>query len=304
MDIVVVGELNVDLIAEGLNTLPELGKEKIISNLTLTLGSSSAIFAADIARSGMEVGFIGKVGDDPYGEFVINSLRELEINTSKILIDPDVKTGVTISLAYPEDKAQMTYLGSIEELGWTDINLEYLYQAKHLHLSSYFLQNKLKRDCLKLFKSAKEHNLSVSFDPGYDPEERWDRERIYEMLKYVDIFLPNETEAKNITGKDNWREALSDLSKYTDMIVIKRGSKGAVVKRGEKMIEIGAKSLGVIDTTGAGDAFNAGFIYGYLNKLPLEKCLALGNFCGARVTMRAGGTRGFPTREELKEEVS
>lgn len=300
-DLVVVGELNVDLIFSGLNSFPSLGKEILANNFEITLGSSSAIFACGISNLGTKVGFIGKLGKDTYGEIVLDWLKRYQVDTSGIIIDPKIQTGITLSLSYPQDRALITYLGSISSLVLKNVDFGYLENARHLHLSSYFLQSGIRKDCVKLFEQAKKKGLTISFDTGYDPQDKWDDD-VRETLRFVDIFLPNEMEAKKISGQDDIENSLEYLSKLAKNVVIKLGSQGAIGidEKGNKIYEK-AFPVEVVDTTGAGDSFNAGFIYGFLNKKSFGECLKLANACGAISVTKIGGAASCPTIKELNE---
>ena len=197
-DVMVVGELNADLIVTG-DTTPTFGQvEKLVDDATLSIGASSAIFACGVAKLGLRVAFIGKVGDDIFGQFMKQSLAQRGIDVSGIIVDPTLKTGLTIILSRGNDRAMLTYLGSISALTYPDIDLSLLPRARHLHLGSYYLLDGLRKDCPRLFETAHQHGLSVSIDTNYDPSEQW-QGGIMETLAHADVFLPNETERHAIS---------------------------------------------------------------------------------------------------------
>lgn len=299
LDVIVVGELNVDLILTGIPSLPEMGKEKIVKDMYFTMGSASAIFASNIAKLGMNVGFIGKIGKDDFGQFMLKSLKEKNVDTSSIIKDNTLKTGITVSLSFLHDYAMVTYPGAMDYLTIDDINFDHINRAKHMFLSNYFLQPGMYEGCSKLFKHTKEIGLTTSFDPGWDPAEKWDK-AILEVLEYVDIFLPNEQEALNITGSSNIDSALDTLSEIVDIVVIKLGNRGALAKKGNKVVKSNVFKINVIDTTGAGDSFNSGYLYKYLKGASVEECLIFGSACGAIATTKLGGTTASPTLKEVE----
>lgn len=303
LDIIVVGELNVDLIMAGISTLPEIGKEKIAKNINFTLGSASAIFASNISKLGMKVGFIGKLGNDYFGRFILQSLNDRNVDVSHVTREDKLKTGITVSLSFPKDHAMVTYMGAMEDLTVKDIDFDYLKKSRHMHMSGYFLQLGMRKGCSKLFKLSKEFGLTTSLDPGWDITEKWSKD-IFEVLPYVDIFLPNEQEALKITRCGDVETALDKLGKYSENVVIKRGDKGALARKSKKVIKANAFKVKVIDTTGAGDSFNAGYVYKYLNEANIEDCLTFGSACGAIVTTELGGTTKFPTLEEVQNFLS
>jgi sugar/nucleoside kinase (ribokinase family) len=303
LDVLAIGELNVDLIASGLKTMPILGRELIIDGCSLTMGSSTAICACGISKLGMKTGFLGKLGKDKFGELVLDSLKKHKINTDSVTVDHQINTGITISLSMDKDRALITYPGSIEELSFQEIDLNLIKNARHIHVGSYFLQTKLREGLSKLFAFARENGVTTSLDSGWDDTGNWDY-GIVEVLKYTDIFFPNEVEAQNITHRKSAMEAADILSSHANTVVIKCGAKGAVAKRGDLLSSQEAFEVEPIDTTGAGDSFNAGFIYGFLNGFDLETCMRYGNACGSISVTRIGGASACATLDEVRKLVN
>lgn len=297
-DVVVIGEINADLILKG-NVIPAFGQiEQIVKDADLTLGSSAVIFACGASKLGLKVAFIGKVGSDLFGGFMVKSVKERDIDISGIIVDPKIGTGLSVILVNQNDRAILTFPGTIPELEYADIDFSLISQCRHLHLSGYFLLDKLRPDIPKLFKRVSEMGLSISMDTNYDPAEEWNG-RLKESLPFIDVFLPNETEALAISGENRIEKALRRLSNCIPTIAIKRGEHGAItINKHSRMIEVDAVPLKVVDTVGAGDSFNAGFIYGYLNYWTLEKTLELAVACGSLSTRFAGGTPGQASLEE------
>ena len=292
-DVIVVGELNVDLILNNIDSFPEMGKEKIAKDMTLTLGSSSAIFASNLSSLGAKVAFLGKIGNDSFGELVIKSLSDKKVNTELIVKDKTSNTGATIVLNYEEDRAMVTYPGAMNNLDISDISDEAFSKAKHLHFSSYYLQPGIRNDVGLLFEKAKQLGLTTSFDMQWDPDEKWDL-NYKEVLPNVDIFLPNEQELLNLTGKDDLDAALNDISQYSNSVAVKMGNKGSLLYSNKSKTEKNAYlNNQVVDAIGAGDSFNAGFIFKFIQGEPLDKCQNFGNLIGAINTTAAGGTTAF-----------
>jgi sugar/nucleoside kinase (ribokinase family) len=292
-DVIVVGELNVDLILNQVESFPELGKEKLADNMTLALGSSSAIFASNLSALGMRVSFIGKTGNDIFGWFCKDQLTEKGVDTSMLIQNDELKTGATIVLNFGDDRAMITHQGAMKYLRTTDINPDMLSMARHLHFSSYFLQPGFKDNLDSLFKMAKEAGLTTSLDVQWDPAERWDFD-FKKILPYVDIFLPNEAELLNLTGKDSIDSALKAMEGYGKCILIKKGKQGSLLSYDNKILN--AKSFlndKVVDAIGAGDSFNAGFIFKFIQGFPHEDCQTFGNLIGAISTTGPGGTAAF-----------
>jgi len=296
-DLVVIGDLNAELVLTG-DVVPQFGQvEKLVDDATLTMGSSAGIFACAAARLGLRVAMVGKVGPDDFGRFVLNYLQGRAVDTRGVVVDERVKTGLGVILSRGNDRAILTYLGSIAQLRYQDINLSLLDQARHLHLGSYFLLDALRPDTPQLFEQARVQGLTVSLDTNYDPAERWNGS-LAETLAQTDIFLPNTTELFAITGQTELEPALAQLAGQIPLVAVKLGEAGAVAQRGADIFRADPPLINVVDTTGAGDSFDAGFLYGYLAGWDLAKALRLGCVCGSLSTRAAGGTAAQPSLAE------
>ena len=169
--VLVVGEINVDLICQGYHAFPTPGREVLVDDFQMVLGSASAICAMGLARLGTPVTFFGKVGDDPTGHFCLNAMRERGIDLAHVVSDPGLKTGVTVAITSPVDRALVSYLGSIAALGEKDVPRALFQAADHVHVSSYYLQERLRPGVGTLFREARAAGLTTSLDPGFDPSE-------------------------------------------------------------------------------------------------------------------------------------
>ena len=296
-DVIVVGELNADLILQDIPSFPEIGKEKLARNMSLTMGSASAILATHIARLGLKVGFIGKLGRDSLGRIVTDTLKEKKVDCSGIVEDGTVKTGVTVVLSFPKDYAMITYMGAMDSFSIEDVDFNYMKKARHMHFSSFYLQPKMRPRITELFGRAKEMGLSTSLDPGWDPQEKWND--ILPALKYVDVFFPNEQEMIHISGASTVEEGLKKLGATVPTIVVKRGSQGALCLNKGETLKVGAYSVKAVDTTGAGDSFNSGFLHQWLTGGNLHNCMKYGAACGAIATTQMGGATASPSLAEL-----
>jgi sugar/nucleoside kinase (ribokinase family) len=298
-DVIVVGELNVDLILNNLDTFPVIGKEILAHEMNLTLGSSSAIFASNLSTLGCKVAFIGMLGKDVFGDLVIQSLEKKGVDTSLIVRSEEVNTGATVVLNFGEDRAMVTHAGAMERLIINDIKPEYLQQARHMHFASYFLQTGLKEEVKELFKRAKDAGLTTSFDTQWDPKEEWDL-NCKEVLPFVDVFLPNEKELLLLTGHNTIEKAIEHLKDCSNRLVIKQGSKGSLsYYNGQNLFVPSFLNQNVVDAIGAGDSFNAGFVYKFVQNSPLEVCQEFGNLIGAISTTAHGGTGAFSSKEQV-----
>lgn len=297
-DVLVVGELNIDLILNKIEGYPTIGKEVICDDMNITMGSSSAIFACNLSSLGSKVAFLGKIGEDNFGNKILADFKIKGVDTSNI-IRTQTSTGMTIVLNYEEDRAMITFPGAMNELTIMDISDETLRKVRHLHISSIYLQTALKPDIINLFRRAKVLGLSTSLDPQWDPAEIWET-NLEELLPYVDIFLPNEAEILNLTRKDSIENAWEQIKPYANIVLIKRGKAGSVLFSDTETFQaISYLNENVVDAIGAGDSFNAGYIFKFLNGGTPQVCQEFGNLMGAISTTFSGGTGAFKSYKEV-----
>lgn len=301
-DILVAGEINPDLILSGNVSLAFNQVERLVDSATLAIGSSSVIFACGAARLGLKVAFIGVCGDDIFGRFMLDEMKNRKINTDRIIVRNEGHTGLSVILNQKNDRAILTYPGLIGELSSDDIREDLLIQCRHLHVASYFLQTNLQSGLPDLFKQAHRLGLTTSLDTNYDPTETW--AGLDELLPLTNVFLPNATEALSITKTMDMESALQQLAGKTEIVAVKLGELGALASYKGTMNRSSSISVDVVDTVGAGDSFDAGFIYGYLNKWPINKSLRFACVCGALSTQQQGGTARQPTVLEAMKYVS
>ena len=292
-DVTIAGELNLDVILYGLPEQLPPERELLADRMMLTLGSSSAIVAHNLAALGSRVGFQSRIGDDPLGEIAVNRLGESGTDTSRVRRIPGpTTTGLTVILHHPAWRNILTYAGTIAEMSWEDLDLDYLADSRHFHLSSYYLQRKLRPRVRELLQWLKSKGLTISLDTNDDPDDRWEG-GLREVLGYVDVFLPNEREARKAAGTDDLEGAIQKLSDLVPLVAVKLGREGALAQRGSERFTSVAHDVAPVDTVGAGDSFDAGFLHQYLRGSDIPLCLAAGNLAGALSTTRPGGTEAF-----------
>lgn len=292
IDVSVVGELNLDLIFYGLSNQLELEREHLAKDLSITLGSSSAIFAHNLALLGNKVGFSSSIGSDPLGEICLQRLGESGVDLTRVRRLPGKTTGLSVILPQPKGRYILTYPGTMYEMSAEDLDLNYVFGAKHLHLSSYYLQKGMRPGLVELFRKAKEAGLTTSLDTNDDPENLWSDD-IQLVLKYVDVLLPNEHEACKLAKVSDVMLATEVLSRKVPLVVIKRGSQGAVARKGTEKFAEFPPVIDAVDPVGAGDSFDAGFIHQFIRGAKTEDCLKFANIAGALSATRTGGTEAF-----------
>ncbi len=299
IDVTVLGELNIDLLFHEMDQFPETGKEILSNGMELSLGSSSAIFAANLSALGSRVQFMGKLGDDLFGRFILSRLEARKVNTSPVVIDPQGTTGATVILNNGQDRAMVTHPGTMATFRKEEIDWNAITDSRHLHISSIFLQPEIKKNLLSILNAAKAAGLTTSLDPQWDPAEKWDLP-LNELFPLLDFFMPNEKELCLLTDTASVSEALARLSPLTANLVIKMGEKGSMIATAQTQRLLSAqKSTVFVDAIGAGDSFNAGFIHKWLNGATLEACQEFGNICGAFSTTQAGGINAFNNTTKL-----
>lgn len=302
-DLLVIGEINPDLILAGDDVKPAFGQtEKLVKEASLTIGSSSAIMANSAARLGLRTAIVGLVGDDLFGRFMVSALTQRGIDTSHVVVDDTQRTGFSVILTQGTDRAILTYLGAIDALKAEHVPDKLLRAARHVHVGSYFLQRALQPGLPALFRRAQEWGVSTSLDTNWDPSANWGD--LDEVLAYTSLFLPNEAEACSLTGEQEPLAALAALAERVLLVAVKLGQQGAIARRGAEVVRAQALPVAVVDTVGAGDSFDAGFIYGHLHEWPLARSLRLATVCGSLSTLARGGTAAQPTLAEALAHVA
>ena len=312
IDILVIGEINPDIVISDPDPVPVFGEvERVVRSVGMTVGGSSAIFACGAARLGLRVAFVGVVGDDVFGRYMLDAMTERGVDVSACTVDPARPTGATVILTSGRDRAILTAMGTIGALEVDRVPESLLARARHLHLSCFYLQETSRDRLPAFFAAARARGLTTWFDTNWDPAERWDG-GVREMLRSADVFFPNEVEATRIAGIADPEAAARALAVGAadgrpdggPIVVVKLGAAGALACRGDDpIVRIGAMPVEPNDTTGAGDAFGAGFLRAWLDGRDIQDCLALAAACGALSIRAVGGVDGQPTFEEAAAAV-
>ncbi len=292
-DVTIVGETNLDLILYGLPTIMPVERELLASGFRMTLGGSSAITAHNLSSLGTRVGFVTRTGADEMGRLALEWVARSGVDVSASRAEAGVSgTGVTLLLPHGAERHTLTYLGTMAEITCADLPWEYVSDARHFHLSSLFLQRGLHAGLPELLRRLKKAGLTISLDTNDDPEDRWGGV-LNEVMDLIDILLPNESELCRMTGATSVDEALTRLSGRVSTIVVKCGARGALVQHGGKRQEIAGVRVTPVDTIGAGDSFNAGFLTAYLRGCSIVDAARVGNVTGALSTLSFGGTEAW-----------
>lgn len=302
-DIITAMDICVDLSIHLGEMVPEFGqKETLVENFFLELGGSAVIFGSQAAKLGLKVLGIGRVSDDYLGDFVMSKIVKTGILMETIKKDSSIKTGLGVALCKKDDRSILTYVGSINAVKPEDFAFELVEQTRHIHIGAYYLIDHLQPHYKQLLKFAKTKAVTVSLDTNWDPAQKWDS-GVLEILPYVDVFLPNENELKAITRQPDFDEALKVINDIVPLVVVKRGRNGAVAYNKDKVFVVDAMEVDVADDIGAGDNFDAGFIYGYLNNFDLQTCLQGAVICGSMSVTKPGGFEGQTPLIELQTKL-
>ena len=299
-DILTFGDMCVDLIVSGGDVVPRFGQaEQLVERYELEMGGSNCLFACQAARLGLKVAVLGRVGDDDFGRLAVRRLEENGVE-ALIDVDPGLKTGLGIALCREDDRAILTYVGSIGALRPEDVSERLLASARHLHFGSFFLHTGLRSHAPVLLQQAHALGLTTSIDPNWDPEERWNS-TLAQALAHADLVFPNEQEALHIAGCGEVEQAAAWFqAQGVPLVAVKRGAEGAWAYAGGQRYACSlppAPTGG--DGVGAGDSFDAGFLGGWLRGRSIQECLEIGCRCGRAVASAAGGLRGQPTWAEV-----
>ncbi|MCL1792668.1 MAG: sugar kinase [Oscillospiraceae bacterium] len=290
-DILTILDTCADLVVDLGDVIPEFGqKEQYVNSFALDMGGSACIFACQCAKLGLKTAGLGVVGDDIFGDMVKKTLAESGVDTSNIITETDVQTGLGLHLKRKgDDRSILTYSGSIGAFGPKHIADELLQSARHLHIGSYYLLDKIREALPGILRKAKSFGLTTSLDTNWDPSEKWILPG--EILSCTDIIFPNLSEALLLSGCFDLDGALKYFAGKVPVVAVKLGAGGGIAESGGERIKLPAPEVKVIDTIGAGDNFDAGFIYSYLHGAKLEKCLRSAIFCGSASAAKAGGVK-------------
>jgi len=299
MDVMALGATNMDLIMR-VPRLPGPDDEVVASSFSRIPGGSASNFAVGCARLGLHTGIISRVGKDSFGNTLIKAFAEEGVDTSHIISEGPTSGTLFAFVDSKGERTMSVFSGANAFISPADIDENYIKQSRLLHITS--LHGPKCLDALLEAKSiAKKNKVLVSIDPGCILAELG--EELFPLLEGVDILLPSRLEAKMMTGESDPLIAADKLSKFSDLVVLKLGSDGCLIRTKTKEELIPAFKSTPVDTLGAGDAFSSAFIYGLLNKKDPIGCARLANASAAIKIMSEGGRAGLPSKSQLLEFV-
>jgi len=298
-DVVGFGALNLDKLFS-VSHVACAGEEAFITGYVEAPGGSAANTVVGLSRMGMKTGYIGKVADDEIGAILLQDLRNEGVDTGGVIVAKKGVSGVVMGFV-AEDGERALYVnpGVNDTLRFDDIDLEYAERAKMIHLTSFVGEAPFEAQ-KQLVQALPD--VKVSFDPG-EIYARKGLEALRPIIKRSSIIFPNRREAVLLTGEESYQKAAETLLREgVGVVALTLGAEGCYITDGKEEHWVGAQKVKVVDATGAGDAFNAGFLYGVLNKRSLYDCGKLGNFIASCAIGRAGARSGLPTFAKLTAE--
>ena len=302
LDVAIAGELNLDLVLDGIPEEMPVERELLASAFQATLGSSAAILAHNLASLWTKVGFVSLAARDDFGKLALDFLARRGVDLSAMRYADTAGSGVSVVVNHGAVRHILTYLGTIAEMTSEHLDLDYLCTARHFHLSSLFLLKGLHPGLPELFKAVKRRGLTISLDTNDDPDDRWSGV-LDDLLPLVDVLLPNERELLRIANRGTLDDALTAMSRIVPLTVVKCGAKGSMIQQGDRRMAIPGVTVAPVDAIGAGDSFNAGFLSCYVRGLAPELCAGAGNVTGALSTLKRGGIEAFRDNAFLRKSL-
>jgi sugar/nucleoside kinase (ribokinase family) len=311
-DVVVVGEINPDIIVTGVPTISFGQHEDVAGPTTMTVGSSVAISACGLTRLGTSTAIVGVVGDDAFGDFMLSRLRGRDVDVSGVRTVTGGRTGSSVILVRrqdPSDRHILTDPGVMGDLRADDLSPSQLDRVRHVHVGSWFLHRGAVADLPGLLAKARHRGVSTSVDPNDDPAGEWDS-HLPRALAHVETLFCNESEARGVAVAAGWsgngsrhdaaRHLLNRLSPG-GTVVLKCGAEGAFAHTRQAVLHVGAPSVEVVDTVGAGDSLAAGFLHARLSGADFEQALRIAVAAGTLSTRRSGGVDAQATFQEAEQ---
>lgn len=301
-DVVTALDVCMDLLVNLGTRIPQFGqKEQMVEDFHISLGGSAGIFASQCAKLGLKTAGIGTTGDDLLGRMFYQEFACTGVCMEAVRIDKREKTGVGIALNQANgDRAILTYTGTIGKINQQDF-YKFASDTKHLHIASWYLLKRIQKTYFDILPELKRQDVTVSLDTNWDPEERWG-DGLEQLFPYVDILFANEQELLAISKENTLDKTVEKMQQKIPLVVLKMGERGArAYECGREYKVVGEPKIPV-DTVGAGDSFDAGFVYGFLHGKSVEECMKIGCFCGGESVTEPGGIKGQPVLEEVERQ--
>lgn len=299
--ILVAGDANLDLVLRG-DVVPRFGQaEQLLSGADLVLGSSAGICAAGLARLGIDTALVARVGPDVFGDRTRELLAQAGVDTAAVRV-VDEPTGISVILSAREDRSILTLTGALSGVTAAEV-LDAAEGRTHVHFASYFLVPELAGALPGVLTALRTRGVTTSLDTNWDPAERW--EGVAECLPLIDLLMPNANEAIALAAAigveaSDAETAAQALADFGTIVVVKDGAAGGLAVTGGRTLRAPGLVVDVLDTTGAGDSFDAGFLAAWTEHSDVQSALRWAAVAGSLSTRGAGGTGGQSTRAEVE----
>lgn len=301
----VIGDLNIDLIFRRFDRFPEIGSEILAGESFLDIGGSGGIFSAVLSQLGIETSIFSEIGNDLFGRFLIEKLKKFGVNTKLIKINNNEKTGITVTASYPDDKYQLSEINILNSMEQIKLKDDLIRGINHIHFTSYFMMRGLAPKYKEFIEVVKDINKNITFslDTNDDPDDKWDG-GLSDIIENIDILFLNEKEVLKISGSDNTEDALKKLEGAVEYLVVKLGPRGGIVSSSGETVRRKGITADFKDSTGAGDNFDAGFLFGYLNGMDQAVNLEIANICGSNSVESMGGVGEIERFDRLGRSIA
>ncbi len=292
------GDINVDVIMSGMESPPVVDREVTAKTWDVVMGASTVICACAYASLGGDASFAGLCGRDEYGDFMLRGLGGCGVDTALVRRTDQVRTGVTVNMIHANTRTQATYPGTIAEFDGSWLDADTLARFNHIHFGGVYLETKLLPRITGLLAAARERGLTTSIDPQWDASEEW--RYMDEWMQLLSFLFVNDAEAVSLAKAAAPEEACRKLAQRTACPLVKDGRHGALLWEGNCVVRAPVRAVVPIDTTGAGDTFDAAFLYATLEKkMPLREAAAFANAAAARSCLFIGGVTARSTYEDV-----
>lgn len=301
--LLVIGDANIDIIINGLEHMPEMGKEVFVDNVSMRVGGGAANVAFGLTNLNCSVMFCGALGNDLHGRYIEKNMMAANIDITYLAFHNNLPTGISVSISNGDDRLFISSMGANSAVDPTHICSKTLHEVSHVHISICDPRQSLE-PYINIAEQAHNHGCTVSLDIGWT-DDAWDTEKLFNLLELTDVFFPNICEARCICG---YEASIDELGSYLlkfvrDIVVVTCGADGATAfRQNERRSD--KYEADAVDSVGAGDAFDAGFLCAYVERLPLSTCLAYGCACGSIAVSRIGGGSTAPSKSELLKAIA
>jgi sugar/nucleoside kinase (ribokinase family) len=303
MDVLCLGIFVADIVAKPIEDMPGKGKLALVDTMELHTGGCASNTGYALNKLGISTGLMGKVGTDGFGDFFVNYMRNAGLDISGIKYSTTANTSATmVMVSADSERTFFHYLGANAELNYNDVDFNIVKEAKILHIAGSFLMPAFDGEpASRVLRQAREWGITTSLDTAWDSKGNW-LKVLEPCLQHLDIFMPSIEEARMITGRDKPSEIAEFLLSYgIKTVALKMGERGSYIRTPDWELYLPIYKVETVDSTGAGDAFAAGFLAGVAKGWSYKDAARLGNAVGACCVTAIGSSAGIKNMDETLE---